>query len=118
MLIFLELGLFLSMHDKSEFEQDYGVFAEDGETLPHGHLKGRGWVKTNISPRRGQDRDVELGSHSWMDCLAAELFLSSGFLDIVFVTLFRTAVEAAVSGVHKLVHTGGVPTSLTLLFWW
>ena len=61
MLIFLELGLFLSMHDKSEFEQDYGVFAEDGETLPHGHLKGRGWVKTNISPRRGQERGCGAG---------------------------------------------------------
>ena len=42
------------MHDKSEFEQDYGVFAEDGETLPNGHLKGGGRVKTNISPSRGQ----------------------------------------------------------------
>ena len=56
MLIFLELALFLSMHDKSEFEQDYDVFVEDGETLPHGHLKGRGRVNKNISPRRGQEQ--------------------------------------------------------------
>ena len=32
-------------------------------------------------------------SHSWMDCLAAKLFLNSCFSDTVFVTLFRTAVE-------------------------
>ena len=36
-----------------------------------------------------------------MDCLAAELVLSSCFSDSVFVTLFRTAalVETAISGV-------------------
>ena len=34
------------------------------------------------------------------------------------MTLLHTAVETAVSEVHKLLHTGGVPTSLTLLFWW
>ena len=33
------------------------------------------------------------------------------------VTLLCTAVETAVSGVPKLLGTGGVPTSLTLLFW-
>ena len=32
-------------------------------------------------------------------------------------TLLRTAVETTISGVHKLLGTGGVPTSLTLLFW-
>ena len=49
-----------------------------------------------------KSREVELDSHSRMDCLAAELFLNSCFSDIVFVTLFRTAVETAISGVHKL----------------
>ena len=58
-----------------------------------------------------KSREVELGSHSWMDCLAAELFLNSCLSDTVFVTLFHTAVETAVGGVHKLLHTGGVPTS-------
>ena len=58
-----------------------------------------------------------LGSHSWMDCLAAELFLNICFLDTVFGTLFYTAVQTAVSGVHKLLRTGRVPTSWTLLFW-
>ena len=42
----------------------------------------------------------------------------SCFWDTVFVTLlFRTAVETAVSEVHSSLHTGGVPTSLTSLFW-
>ena len=64
-----------------------------------------------------KSREVEPGSHSRVDCLASELFLGSCFLDTVFVPLFRTAVETAVSGVHKLLVTGGVPTPLTLLFW-
>ena len=37
--------------------------------------------------------------------------------DTVFVTLFRTAVERASCGVHKMLRTGEIPTSLTLLFW-
>ena len=42
-----------------------------------------------------------------MDCLAAQLFLNTCFPDTVTVTLFRTAVETAVSGVpHKLLGTG------------
>ena len=35
----------------------------------------------------------------------------------VSVTLICTVVKTAVSGVHKLLRTGGVPTSLTLMFW-
>ena len=69
------------------------------------------------SPREMKNREVELGCHSGMDCLAAELFLDSRFWDTVFVTLFRTAVETAISEVHKSLnwHWRG-PTSLTL-FW-
>ena len=62
-------------------------------------------------------KEVELGSHSWMDCFAAEPFLNSCFSDTVFVTLAHTAVETAISRVHKLLHTSVVPTSLTFLFW-
>ena len=58
-----------------------------------------------------KSREVELGSHSRMNCLAAELFLNSCFSDTVFVT-----VETAVSEVHKLLGTGGVPIALTWLF--
>ena len=64
---------------------------------------------------RFKRKEAELGSHSWMDCLAAELFLSSCFSDTVFTTLFRTAVETAISGIHKLLGTGAV--SMSLLFW-
>ena len=51
------------------------------------------------------------------DSLLLQFFANSCFTDVVFVTLLRTAVETSVSGVHKLLGTGGVPTSLTLLFW-
>ena len=63
------------------------------------------------------DRGVELGCHNWMVCFAAELFLISCFSDTVFdfVTLFRQGVETAVSGVRRLLGSGGVLTSLTLL---
>ena len=54
-----------------------------------------------------KNREVELGSHGRMDCLAAELFLNSCFLDTVFVTLFRTAVKTAITEVHKLLVSGG-----------
>ena len=43
---------------------------------------------------------------------AVELPLNSCFSDTVFVTLFHTAVETAISGVQKLLHTDGVPTPL------
>ena len=57
-----------------------------------------------------------LCSHSRMDCLSATLLLNSCFSDTVFVTLLRTAVKTTISEVDKLLRTGGVPTSLTLLF--
>ena len=60
---------------------------------------------------------MELGFYSWMVCLAAKLLLHSYFSDTVFVTLLRTAAETAISEVHKLPRSGGVPTSLTLLVW-
>ena len=63
-------------------------------------------------------REVELGSHSRLVCLAAKLLLNSWFSGPVFVTLLRTAVGAAISEVHNLLGTGGVPTTLALLFWW
>ena len=64
-----------------------------------------------------KSREVELGSRSWLGCLAAELSLNSYFSDTVSVTLFHTAVETAISRGHKLLCTGGVPTLLALLFW-
>ena len=46
-----------------------------------------------------KSREVELGSESWT-CLLLQLFLNSCATDIVLVTLLRTAVETAISGVH------------------
>ena len=75
------------------------------------------WPLTRAGEMKGQE--VELGSHGWMDCLAAELVLNSRFSDTVFVTLFRTAVETAVSEVRRNCFTlGGVPTAWTLLRFW
>ena len=61
------------------------------------------------SPGEIKRREVELGSHRELDNPLLQLFLNSCFLDTVFVTLLRTAVETAVSKAHKLLHTGGVP---------
>ena len=58
-----------------------------------------------VSPGEIKSREAELESHSWMDS------------DTVFWALFRTAVERASCGVHKLLGTGGVPASLASLFW-
>ena len=43
---------------------------------------------------------MELGPQNRMDCLAAKVFLNSGFPGTVFVALFRIAAETAVSEVH------------------
>ena len=68
-------------------------------------------------PGEIKSREVELCCHSRMDYLADELFLNSSFSGTVCVTSLHTAVETAISEVHKLLGTGRVPTSLTLLFW-
>ena len=59
--------------------------------------------------------EQELGMRSTLNSL---FLLNSYFWDIVFATMFCAAAETAISGVHKLLGTGGVPTYLTLLFWW
>ena len=55
---------------------------------------------------------MELGSHTELDCPLLQVS-TAGSLDTVFVTLFRAAVERACCGVHKLLRTGEVPTTLT-----
>ena len=82
-----------------------------------GEMKSREVELGSQSPGEMKSREVELGVHSWMHCLAAELLLHSCFLNTVCVTLFRTAGETANTEVDKLLGTGEVPTSLTLLFW-
>ena len=51
----------------------------------------------------------------WMTCLVARCSSKVALLDTGFVTLFHTAAERASCRVHKVLHTGGVPTSLTLI---
>ena len=64
------------------------------------------------SPGEIKSREVELGSQN-----AGQSFASVVSQQLLFVTLFGTAFETAISEVHKLLGTGGGPTSLTLLFW-
>ena len=66
-----------------------------------------------------KSREVELGSHRWTPWIVFLLSCSSAVAsvsaDTVFVTLRRTAVETAISGVDELLRTGGwIPTSSTL----
>ena len=70
------------------------------------------------SPGEIKRREVELDSHRESDNPLFELPFHnySCFSDTVFVTWLRTAAETAISEVHKLLGTGGVPTSLTVLF--
>ena len=66
-------------------------------------------------PRRDQKREMEVqGSQSELDCLLLQV-LTAGLSDSVFVALFCAAVERASCGVHKLLCSGGVPTSLTFI---
>ena len=51
-----------------------------------------------------------------LDYLLCEV-LTVAFRTLVFVYLFHAAFETAISEVHSLLGTGGVPISLTLLFW-
>ena len=69
--------------------------------------------------KRAEERSEEgsrAGLLQW-----AGLSFASGFnswsLRTLSLWLFRTAVERPNCRVHKLLRTGGVPTSLTLLFW-
>ena len=79
-------------------------------------LEEGGGAEPSSEPRRDQEQGGGAGPRK-LDNLLLQLFLDSCSTDIVFVTLFRTAVETSVSEVHKLLGTGGVPTSLTSLFW-
>ena len=56
-----------------------------------------------------KSREVELGSHSRMVCLAAaQVFLNSCFSDAVFVTLLRAAVEKQLAKYKRCFALGGV----------
>ena len=70
------------------------------------------WEHGHMKPRRYQEKG---GLSRWVGLPFASA-LNSCFSDTVFVTLLSTAVETAISEARKLIRTGGVPTSLTVLF--
>ena len=61
------------------------------------------------NPGEIKSSEVELGCHNRMSCLAVKCLLNSCFSGTVFVSLFRTAVETAISEVREMLRTGGVP---------
>ena len=63
-------------------------------------------------PRRDQEQGGRAGLRK-LDNLLLQLFLNNCATDIVFVSLLCTAVETAISGVHKLLRTSEDPTALT-----
>ena len=81
------------------------------------------WVSDVAEPRRDQNKGGGPGLSyvPQMDdlscCRAVPQQLLSGHC-LCDILLRGTTVETAVIEVHKLFHIGGVPTSLTLLFWW
>ena len=80
-----------------------------------GEIKRRGG---GAGPPREPRRDQEQGGGARLrkldNCPLLELFLNSCATDTVFVTRLRKAVEKAVSGVHKLLRNGEVPTCLNV----
>ena len=67
------------------------------------------------SPGEIKRREVVLDFHRELD--HPLLQVSAVGFRTAFVALLRTAVGTAISEVHKVLRTGGVPTSSTLLFW-
>ena len=74
-------------------------------------------TEMNSSPGKMESREVELGSRSWMDCLAAEMFSSCCFSDTV--SLCRCSAQPLKKQLteYTSVFPPAVPASLTLLFW-
>ena len=75
-----------------------------------------GGAGLSSEPRRDQEQGDGAGL-SYQDGLSCCRVVPQQLLLGHDVTLIRTAVKTAISEVHKLLGTGGVPTSLTLLFW-
>ena len=83
-----------------------------------GEIKKREVVlDPQVSTGEIKSREVELGLK--VGLLLPQLLLNSNTTDIVFVTLFRTAVETAIALVHQLPRNGEGTLPLTFfLFWW
>ena len=67
------------------------------------------------SPGKIKRREMELDSHRGGQSFASGF--SGCFSDTAFVTLLRAAVGTVISEARKLLRTGRVPITLTLLFW-
>ena len=57
------------------------------------------------------NREVELGSYSWMHGLAAQLFLNRCGVQVL-ETLFPTTIERVSYGVCKLLYADWLPTTI------
>ena len=86
----------------------YGMVCLAAELLTEECIKSPGEIKS---------RKVELGCHTGCFVLLLNCSSTAAFRTLPLCFCYRTAVETAVRGVHKLLRTGGVPTSLTLLLW-
>ena len=75
-----------------------------------------------IMDRHSAYQQSEQGGGAWLSQWAGQCFAVmqvstwAGSPDFVFVTVFRTAVQRASYGVHKLLRTGEVFTTLTSIF--
>ena len=86
----------------------------DNHSRVQARSRGERWCQLDpqVSPGEMKSREVELGSESWTTfCIISCSPTLSCSTDTVFVTLLCTAVERAVSEVHKLLGAGGIPTS-------
>ena len=70
---------------------------------------------TERAQERSRGREVEAGIRK-LDYLLLQLLFKSCATDIiVIVTMLHTAVEIAISGAHKLLRTGEVPTAFNII---
>ena len=75
-------------------------------------VSGQGAKEQTAQTRRDEEEGGVLSMGGLSRCCSSTVASR-----ILFLTLLRTAAETAVSEVYKLLRTGGVPTSLTLLIW-
>ena len=68
------------------------------------------------SQREMKSKEVELGSHSWMVCLAAELFLNGCFSDIVFVRWSWAVIAGWIVVLLSCSSTADPSDSVTLFY--
>ena len=89
----------------SRRDQEEGGELDSHEEVRHFCGSRRDQEDPQVSPEEIKSREVELGVKAGL--FLHQLFLNSGATDIVFVPLFRTAVETAIAWyVHYLLDYG------------